>query len=85
MMNVKLEVDKYLNMKIKAILVVLKKWTTEMNEYFNKAWTADREKEKVDKGKGMEDFSEDVYEDESVAASFLVADELVGPSSSVLN
>ncbi|PWA99322.1 ATPase, F1/V1/A1 complex, alpha/beta subunit, Zinc knuckle CX2CX4HX4C [Artemisia annua] len=74
-------VDKYLNMRMKPSNNVLKTWSQEMKKYFNRAWEADREKEKDDREKGMEDINEEVFEDESIAAKNLVADELVGTST----
>ncbi|PWA52403.1 NB-ARC domains-containing protein [Artemisia annua] len=85
MLNDKMKVDKFLNLKIQPSPDDIKKWTPEMHEYFKRSWEADREKERQEKGKGMEIHVEDVFEDESLVVRNITANEVNRSSSSILN
>ncbi|GKA63436.1 probable L-cysteine desulfhydrase, chloroplastic [Tanacetum coccineum] len=85
MLKDKIIVDTYLNIKLQPSLSVTKNWSQEMMNYFRRSWEADREKERNERLDDMEDFVEDVFEEEGIAAKNLVVDELKGASSSLLN
>ncbi|GKD42813.1 hypothetical protein Tco_1267458, partial [Tanacetum coccineum] len=85
MLKDKMIVDKYLNIKLQCSSNVTKNWSKEMMNYFKKSWEADREKERDKRLDDMEGLVEDVIDDDNKVVKNLVADELKGTSSSLLN
>ncbi|GJT23295.1 hypothetical protein Tco_0893232 [Tanacetum coccineum] len=81
----KMIVDKYLNLKLQPSSEEIKNRSQEVIKYFKRAWDTDREKEKNDILDGLEGIVEDVLEDESLAARKVIANEMNGSCSSLLN
>ncbi|PWA58167.1 hypothetical protein CTI12_AA402600 [Artemisia annua] len=68
-------VDKFLNLKVKPSKEDTSTWSPNMYKYFKESWKTMCEKNNIT-GEEME--LEDVFEDTTAAAQFMIADELSG-------